>query len=91
MGIQGRNSHLGTFYQEAMEDAILLSVQWDLTWRCDHNCVHCYLTDRRQPELTLEECVRVLDELADMDTLLLTKCKRCESRLETAAMSSLLL
>lgn len=26
--------------------------------------MHCYLTERRQPELTLAECERVLDELA---------------------------
>lgn len=44
-------------------------MHWDLTWRCDHKCVHCYLTDRHQPELTYEEAVRVLDELASVGTL----------------------
>lgn len=72
MGACGdQNPHLGTFFQEALDDAILLSVHWDLTWRCDHKCVHCYLTDRRQPELTLAECERVLDELAEMGVMMI--------------------
>jgi len=57
--------------QAAMAEAIPLSVHWDLTWRCDHKCVHCYLTERRQPELSLDECVEVLDQLAAAGTLML--------------------
>lgn len=57
--------------QDAMAEAIPLSVHWDLTWRCDHKCVHCYLTERRQPELSLDECVAVLDQLAEAGTLML--------------------
>ena len=49
-----------SFVDEALELSIPLAVQWDLTWRCDHKCVHCYLTDRHQPELNLEEIERVL-------------------------------
>ena len=60
-----------SFVDEALERAIPLAVQWDLTWRCDHKCVHCYLTDRHQPELTLEEAERVLDELAAAGSMLI--------------------
>lgn len=57
--------------QAAMAEAIPLSVHWDLTWRCDHSCVHCYLTERRQPELSLAECVDLLDQLADAGAMML--------------------
>lgn len=59
------------FLREAMAEAIPLSVHWDLTWRCDHKCVHCYLTERRQPELSLAECEDVLDQLAAAGTMML--------------------
>jgi radical SAM protein with 4Fe4S-binding SPASM domain len=61
----GSGGRFGSFFAEALEKAIPLSMQWDLTWRCDHKCVHCYLVDRRQPELTVAEAERVLDELAE--------------------------
>ncbi len=57
--------------QAAMAEALPLSVHWDITWRCDHKCVHCYLTERRQPELSLDECIGVLDQLAEAGTLML--------------------
>lgn len=71
MGICGEIPHLGTFFETALDEAIPLSFQWDITWRCDHKCVHCYITDRRQPELSFEECERVLDELAEAGVLML--------------------
>ncbi|MCA9537285.1 MAG: radical SAM protein [Myxococcales bacterium] len=59
------------FLRHAMAAAIPLSVHWDLTWRCDHRCVHCYLTHRRQPELSFAECLDVLDQLAAAGTMML--------------------
>lgn len=56
---------------QALEEALPLSMQWDLTWRCDHKCVHCYLTERRQDELTLDEANIVLDQLADAGVMML--------------------
>ena len=47
----------------------LLAVHWEITYRCNERCSHCYL-DVLPPgaapvgELTTEECFRVLDELA---------------------------
>ena len=62
---------MGSFFDHAIEQSVPLFVQWDVTWRCDHKCVHCYLTDRHQSELTLAEGVRILDELAAAGTLFL--------------------
>ena len=60
-----------TLISQAIEMALPVSIHWDLTWRCDHKCVHCYLTDREQPELSYDECVRILDELVEAGTLTL--------------------
>lgn len=60
----GSGGRFQSFFVEALNKAIPLSMQWDLTWRCDHKCVHCYLVDRRQPELSVAEAERILDELA---------------------------
>jgi len=55
----------------------LLSAQWELTYRCNEKCSHCYL-DVFAPhanvpgELTTAECFRVIDEMADLGVLNLT-------------------
>jgi radical SAM protein with 4Fe4S-binding SPASM domain len=59
------------FFEDALDQAIPLSMQWDLTWRCDHKCVHCYLTDRHQDELSLAEGISLLDQLAQAGTMML--------------------
>lgn len=61
--------NLKTFVQNVTERSIPLAIHWDITWLCDHKCVHCYLTDRRQPELKLHECIEVLDQLARAGTM----------------------
>jgi radical SAM protein with 4Fe4S-binding SPASM domain len=55
----------------------LLSAQWELTYRCNEKCTHCYLDvfapNAKVPgELSTEECFRVLDELAELGVLNLT-------------------
>ena len=62
---------LPDIFERALDEAIPLSMQWDLTWRCDHACVHCYLTERRQEELSYEEGVRALDQMADAGVMML--------------------
>ena len=57
------------FLKAAMDSTIPLNMHWDLTYRCDHKCVHCYLTDRHRDELSLEECEAVLDELVAAGTI----------------------
>lgn len=38
---------------------------WELTYKCNLKCVHCYtVTDHEKRELTLEECRPILDQLA---------------------------
>ncbi|MBI4787236.1 MAG: radical SAM protein [Chloroflexi bacterium] len=55
----------------------LFSAHWELTYRCNQRCTHCYL-DVLAPaapapaELTTAECLRVMDELAAMGVLNLT-------------------
>lgn len=56
---------------QVFEQAMPLSMHWDLTWRCDHKCVHCYLTDRRQDELSYEEAEQVLDQFAQAGVMML--------------------
>lgn len=45
------------------------SIHYDVTWHCDLRCAHCYLSQRDQDELTLNEVIRLLDQLADLGTL----------------------
>jgi radical SAM protein with 4Fe4S-binding SPASM domain len=49
-----------------------LSVHFDLTYRCNERCVHCYLDHDDHGELTTAECLKVLDDLARSGTLFLT-------------------
>jgi radical SAM protein with 4Fe4S-binding SPASM domain len=49
-----------------------LSVHFDLTYRCNERCVHCYLDHDDHGELSTVECLAVLDELAKAGTLFLT-------------------
>src|SRR5512138_2689983 len=47
----------------------LLSIHWEMTYRCNERCTHCYLDVLPAGagvvgELTTAECKRVLDELA---------------------------
>jgi radical SAM protein with 4Fe4S-binding SPASM domain len=49
-----------------------LSVHFDLTYRCNERCVHCYLDHDDHGELTTGECLAVLEEIAKAGTLFLT-------------------
>ncbi|MEO8078359.1 MAG: radical SAM protein [Acidobacteriota bacterium] len=48
-----------------------ISVQFDLTYRCNERCVHCYLDHDDHGELTTAEVKDVLDQLAAAGTLFL--------------------
>ena len=65
------NASVPSLIDRALETALPLSIHWDLTWRCDHKCVHCYLTERRQDELSLSEAEAVLDDLAETGVMML--------------------
>jgi len=49
-----------------------LSVHFDLTYRCNERCVHCYLDHEDHGELSTAECVDALEQLARAGTLFLT-------------------
>lgn len=58
-------------FKQAYDLSIPVRMHWDLTWRCDHKCVHCYLTDRRKHELSYDESVAILDQLVEAGCMFL--------------------
>src|SRR5689334_9771070 len=49
-----------------------LSVHFDLTYRCNERCVHCYLDHEDHGELSTEECINILGQIALSGALFLT-------------------
>ena len=58
--------------QRAFDLSVPLSVHFDITYRCNERCVHCYLDHDDHGEMTTSEIKCVLDELADAGTFFLT-------------------
>ncbi|MCU1302102.1 MAG: Radical domain protein [Candidatus Sulfotelmatobacter sp.] len=48
------------------------SVQLDLTYRCNEQCVHCYLDHHDHGEMTTAEIKKLLREMADAGVFILT-------------------
>lgn len=48
-----------------------LNVHFDLTYRCNERCVHCYLDHEDHGELSTAEVLSVLEQLAEVGTLFL--------------------
>lgn len=57
---------------KALKLGIPLSVQLDLTYRCNERCVHCYLDHNDHGEMTTAEIKDLLDQLADAGVFFLT-------------------
>ncbi len=57
---------------KALNLGIPLSVQLDLTYRCNERCVHCYLDHEDHGEMTTSEIKDLLDQLADAGVFFLT-------------------
>jgi radical SAM protein with 4Fe4S-binding SPASM domain len=57
---------------KALKLGIPLSVQLDLTYRCNERCVHCYLDHEDHGEMTTAEIKDLLDQLADASVFFLT-------------------
>ena len=51
--------------QRALDLGVPLSVQLDVTYRCNERCVHCYLDHDDHGEMTTAEICGVLDQLAE--------------------------
>ena len=58
--------------EKALRKNIPLSVQLDLTYRCNERCVHCYLDHEDHGEMTTAEIKHLLDEMADAGVFILT-------------------
>ena len=50
--------------ERALEAGVPLSVQFDVTYRCNERCIHCYLDHNDHGEMTAGEIIDVLDQLA---------------------------
>ena len=58
--------------RRALELGVPLSVQLDVTYRCNERCVHCYLDHDDHGELTTAEIRDLLDQLAEAGVFFLT-------------------
>jgi len=58
--------------QRALDCGVPLSVQLDVTYRCNERCVHCYLDHNDHGEMTTAEIRDLLDQLADAGVFFLT-------------------
>jgi radical SAM protein with 4Fe4S-binding SPASM domain len=56
----------------AFKTGVPLGVQFDVTYRCDERCVHCYLDHDDHGEMTTAEIMDVLDQLAAAGVFFLT-------------------
>src|ERR1700730_17458857 len=59
-------------WDRAAAMGVPIAVQFDLTYRCNERCIHCYLDHEDHGELTTDEVKHVLDQLAAAGTLFLT-------------------
>jgi len=66
------NGLLEEMTAKALKLNVPLSVQLDLTYRCNERCVHCYLDHEDHGEMTTAEIKHVLDEMADAGVFILT-------------------
>ena len=57
---------------KALALGIPMSVQLDLTYRCNERCVHCYLDHDDHGEMTTDEIKHLLDEMAEAGVFILT-------------------
>src|SRR5215813_11982487 len=58
--------------QRALNSGVPLSVHFDVTYRCNERCVHCYLDHDDHGEMTTAEIECLLDEMADAGVFILT-------------------
>lgn len=58
--------------RRSLTGSVPLGVHFDITYRCNERCVHCYLDHEDYGELETEEIKRILSQLAAAGTLMLT-------------------
>ena len=57
---------------KAQRLGIPLGVQFDLTYRCNERCVHCYLDHDDRDEMTTAEIKDLLEQMAEAGVFFLT-------------------
>ena len=71
--IVSTTDHYQRIYRKTMENYICLFCHWELTYRCNLYCRHCYATgNQNEGEFSLEKAKSILDELKEMSCLDLT-------------------
>jgi radical SAM protein with 4Fe4S-binding SPASM domain len=63
---------IDTLFNRAVKDNVPLSANFELTYRCNLRCSHCYVVDRGEKELSFSEITGILDQLAEENCLFLT-------------------
>src|SRR5487761_673644 len=58
--------------RRSLERRVPIGVHFDITYRCNERCVHCYLDHEDHGEMDTAEIKRVLQQLAEAGTLMLT-------------------
>jgi AdoMet-dependent heme synthase len=66
------NGLLQEMGERALSMGVPFSVQLDLTYRCNEQCVHCYLDHEDHGEMTTEEIKHLLAEMAEAGVFILT-------------------
>jgi radical SAM protein with 4Fe4S-binding SPASM domain len=62
-----------TIVNKTIDKYIPFKADWEITYRCNLNCIHCYQTrPGSEPELTTEQACDCLDQLAELGCLYLT-------------------
>ena len=62
--------------QRALDRGVPISVQLDVTYRCNERCVHCYLDHDDHGEMTIAEIRNLLDQLAEAGVFFLDAERR---------------
>lgn len=68
----GETPLMDRWIRKTVERHLPWSVHFDLTYRCNERCVHCYLDHEDHGEMSTDEIRGVLEQLAAAGTLLLT-------------------
>lgn len=65
--------HYDAIHKKTLDKFMPFKVDWEITYRCNLRCSHCYQTGPSgEEELSTEKVYSVLDELADLGSLYLT-------------------